>query len=592
MFSTSIVPVQNGAPISSGSPQSRPPTCGSALSPLLALLLVASSSYSENVYTRSMNRIPSLDPAEAASSYAIRGIQLAYEPLLEYDYTARPYRLIPCLAEALPVIQDNGRVLIFKINPEARFMPHECFGRDSDGRPRGRSVTAADVIYSLMRIADKKNASPGSWVVTDTILGMRAFAELSGGKEPTNYQLPIAGLRALDERTVRIELTKPLQVFPHYLTIAYTAVVPQEAVACYGKAFGGQTVGSGPYQLSAWRRNYQMTYTRNMAWHGWKKGPAALQPGAQPFDRIVYRMMDDVTTQWLSFIKGELDFLGEVSSDNWDVIIDGSGELTEFLRKRSITLHSASSLEVAYIGINMDDPVLGPNRALRQALNAAFDQAVWRRFFNQRILVANGPVPPGTQGRLETPFPYAYDLERAKQLMIEAGYPGGIDPKTGRRLELNLEIGRTTQEIRESTELLASFYDKIGIELTPQYQNWPTFLKRVSNRQAQLFRVTWVGDYPDAENFIQLFYSHNVSPGPNRANYVNPKVDALYEKACLTLDDTERNALWQEAQTLIREDCPWIFLHHPTVNTLTHSRLMGFTPSDFPYGTEKYFRCR
>jgi ABC-type transport system substrate-binding protein len=157
---------------------------------------------------------------------------------------------------------------------------------------------------------------------------------------------------------------------------------------------------------------------------------------------------------------------------------------------------------------------------------------------------------------------------------------------------LNLEIGRTTQEIRESTELLASFYEKIGILLTPQYQNWPTFLKRVSNRQAQLFRVTWVGDYPDAENFIQLFYSRNVSPGPNRANYVNPKVDALYEKACLTLDDKERNALWQEAQTVIREDCPWIFLHHPTVNTLTHSRLTGFTPSDFPYGTEKYFRCK
>lgn len=555
---------------------------------ILALTLLAGSSHAEHVFTRSMSRISSLDPVEAASSYSARAIQLAYEPLLEYDYTARPYRLIPCLAESLPVIEEEGRVLIFKIHPEARFAPHACFGPDTSGRP----VTAADVIYSLMRLADRKNASPGSWVVTDTILGMRVFAEHSGGREPTNYRFPVAGLRALDERTVRIELTKPLQVFPHYLTIAYTAVVPHEAVTFYGVAFRSHTVGSGPYQLSTWRRNYQMSYLRNPDWHGWKEGPAALKPKEKPFDRIVYRMMDDVTTQWLSLLKGEIDFLGEVDRDNWDVVMDGSGGISEFLRNRSITLHTAPALEVAYIGINMADPVLGPNRALRQALNAAFDHAAWERFFNHRMLPATGPVPPGTQGRLETPFPYGYDLERAKQLMTEAGYPEGLDPKTGRRLELQLDIGRTTQEIRESTELLASFYGKIGIALIPNYQNMPTFLKRVSNRQAQLFRLTWVGDYPDAENFIQLFYSKNASPGPNRANYANPAVDALYEKACTTVQADVRNTLWQEAQVLIREDCPWIFLHYPSVNTLTHSRLMGFTPSDFPYGTEKYFRCR
>jgi ABC-type transport system substrate-binding protein len=176
--------------------------------------------------------------------------------------------------------------------------------------------------------------------------------------------------------------------------------------------------------------------------------------------------------------------------------------------------------------------------------------------------------------------------------MIEAGYPNGVDPKTGRRLELHLDIGKTTQEIRESTELLASFYEKIGITLTPQYQNWPTFLKRISNRQAQLFRITWVGDYPDAENFIKIFCSQNASPGPNRVNYSNPALDTLYAKACETGEVLPRKKLWEEAQALIREDCPWIFLHHPSVNSLTQSRLLNFTPSDFPYGTEKYLRCK
>ena len=559
---------------------------------LLWLLSGAPLAFAQNVITRSMNRVSSLDPVEAASSYSARAIQLAYEPLLEYDYTARPYKLIPCLAATLPVSESDGRVFIFKLKPGACFVPDACFGHDAVDRLHGRPVTASDVVYSLMRLADKKNASPGAWVVSDTILGMKAFAEHSGSKEPTNYDFPVAGLRALDSQTIRIELTRPLYVFPHFLTIAYTAIVPREAVTYYGKAFGNHTVGSGPYQLTEWRRNYQMIYTRNMQWPGWVQGPATINPGEKPFDRIYYRMIEDASTQWLCFIKGELDLLGEVAHDNWDVVVDKKGERTEFLRNKQINLHTTSALEVEYIGINMDDPILGKNRALRQALNAAFDGETWRAFYNHRILPATGPLPPGIEARLETPFPYAYNLERAKKLMIEAGYPNGVDPKTGRRLELHLDIGKTTQEIRESTELLASFYEKIGITLTPQYQNWPTFLKRISNRQAQLFRITWVGDYPDAENFIKIFCSQNASPGPNRVNYTNPALDVLYAKACETVEELPRKKLWEEAQTLIREDCPWIFLHHPSVNSLTQSRLLNFTPTDFPYGTEKYLRCK
>jgi oligopeptide transport system substrate-binding protein len=559
---------------------------------MIGLLTWASVAPAQQVFTRSMNRVSSLDPVEAASSYSARAIQLAYEPLLEYDYKARPYTLTPCLAATLPQIEADGRVFIFKLKPGARFVPHACFGRDATKQLRGRPVLARDVVYSLMRLADKKNASPGAWVVSDTILGMKAFAEHSGSKDPTNYDFPVAGLRALDHETVRIELTRPLYVFPHFLTIAYTAIVPREAVTFYGKTFGSHTVGSGPYQLTEWRRNYQMIYSRNLQWPGWERGPAALKPGEKPFDQIYYRMIEDASTQWLCFIKGELDILGEVAHDNWDVVVDKQGEPTAFLRQKNISLHTTSALEVEYIGINMDDPVLGKNRALRQALNCAFDSQAWQAFYNHRILPSTGPLPPGLEARLETPFPYATNLERAKKLMIEAGYPNGIDPKTGRRLELVLEIGRTTQEIRESTELLASFYEKIGVTLTPQYQNWPTFLKRVSNRQAQLFRITWVGDYPDAENFIKIFCSHNASPGPNRVNYANPALDAIYAKACETVDELPRKKLWEEAQALIREDCPWIFLHHPSVNSLTQPRLLNFTPSDFPYGTEKYLRCK
>ncbi len=556
------------------------------------LIALAGAACGESVFCRSMDRVASMDPAESASIYAARAVRMVYETLVEYDYAARPYRLIPGLAESLPLVQSNGLVYVFRIHPEARFQPDPCFGTAADGSPRGRAVTAEDVIFSLKRLADRKVASPGAWLVEDAVAGMRAFADRSAGSAPTDYAAAVAGLTAPDARTVRIALTRPTHVFPYYLTIAYSSIVPPEAVRLYGADFGSRAVGTGPYRLARWRRNHQMDYVRDPSWRGWREGPAAFAAGGgAPFDRVTYRLIDDVSTQWLCFLSGELDFLGEVTRDNWDVVIEPSGGLSEGLRAKGVTLHSIPTLEVAYIGINMDDPVLGPNRALRQALNGAFDGAAWERFYNGRVIRCDGPVPPGTAGRLDEPFPYAFDLDRARRLLREAGYPEGVDPKTGRRLELTLDLGRTSQDMRETTELIVSFWARVGIVLKPQFHNWPTFLKRVSSRQSQLFRMGWTGDYPDAENFLKIFASANASPGPNRANYANPAFDRAYEAACAATDEAERNRLWAEAQALVREDCPWVFLHFQKAYSLCNARVLNYRPSDFPYGSEKYLRA-
>ncbi len=559
---------------------------------LCGVAALAGAAAGEGVFRRGMERVSSLDPADSSSLYAARAIQLVYETLLEYDYRERPYRLIPGLAEALPEVAEDGRVYLLRVRPEARFHPDPCFGTDASGAPRGRAVTAADVVFSLKRLADRKVASPGAWLVEDEVVGLRAFADRSAGAAPTDYGAEVAGLRALDARTVRIELTRPLHVFPYYLAVAYTAVVPAEAVRGYGAEFGARGVGSGPYRLEAWRRNHQMRYVREPSWWGWTAGPAAVSGGAEPFERVVYSLVDDASTQWLCFLAGELDFLGEIARDNWDAVIGPGGGLSQELAGRGVTLHTIPTLEVAYIGINMEDPVLGSNRALRQALNSAFDGASWERFYNNRAVRADGPVPPGVAGRLETPFPYPYDLARARALLRAAGYPEGVDPASGRRLELTLDLGRTSQDIRESVELLVSYLARVGVVVRPQFHNWPVFLKRVSSRQSQMFRVGWVGDYPDAQNFMQLFYSRNVSPGPNRTNYVNPAFDRLYEAACAARDEGERERLWREAQALIREDCPWVFLHFQKAYTLCGPRVSEYVPSDFPYGSEKYLRQR
>jgi ABC-type transport system substrate-binding protein len=551
----------------------------------------AAAARGETVFRRSMDRVASMDPADASSIYAGRAVQLVYETLLDFDYRARPYRLVPGLA-GLPEVQSNGMAYVLRLAPGARFHPDPCFGLDGEGNPRGRAVVAEDVVFSLKRLGDRRVASPGEWLVLDSIAGMRAFAEASMSGDATDYSRAVEGLEALDARTVRITLTRPMHQFVWFLAMSFTGVVPREAVGLYGEDFGNHAVGSGPYRLEGWRRNHQMTFVRDREWRGWREGPAAWRDGdaAVPFDRIVYSVIDDVSTQWLCFLSGELDFLGEVARDNWDVVIDGTGGLSESLKRRGITLYSMPVMDVAYLGINMDDPVLGANKKLRQALNCAFDSAAWVKFFNHRTVVCDGPLPPGMAGRLETPFPYAHNPAKARALLAEAGYPDGIDPKTGKRLELTLDLGRTSQDVRESTELLVSFFARVGISLKAQYHNWPTFLRRVSNRQSQMFRIGWAGDYPDAENFLQLFYGRNVSPGPNRTNYVNQEFDRLYEAACAAADETERNRIWERAQDVVREDCPWIFLHYQKSYSLTHSRILNYIPSDFSHGSERHLR--
>lgn len=552
---------------------------------LLCLAICAAhGATGETVYRRALERVASLDPAQSTSVYSSRLVQLAYETLYDYDYRQRPYRLIPALAAGMPVYSADRKTLTITLNPEARFHDHPCFPGG-----KGRPVTAADVVYSLKRLGDSRVASSGSWLVLDTIAGMREYAAATAGKKISKPVL--LGLAAIGKHQVQITLQRPFYQFAWYLAMSYTAIVPREAVEYYGEDFGRHTVGSGPYRLESWRRNHQFRFRRAADWHGWRKGPAAaVAPGTRIFDVLEFNEIGDVSTQWLCFLNGELDFLGDISRDNWDVVIDNSGGLSDDLKRRGINLYSAPTLEVAYIGINMDDPVLGKNKALRQALNCAFDFESWSRFYNGRVECCRTPVPPMAGGNPGEKFAYSFNLDKARALMAEAGYPGGIDPATGRRLELTLDIGRVTQDVRETTELLASFYNRIGIALRAQYHNWPAFLERVAERRSQMFRIGWVGDYPDAENFLQLFYSKNASPGPNRSNYSNPKFDAIYEAACAETDDGKRAELWLEAQRIVREDCPWIFLHFPKAFSLTGRNLIGYTPSDFPYGTERYLR--
>ena len=555
----------------------------------------------EQVLYGQTSRIQGFDPAKSGDVASSMAIGRIYEGLLQYAYLARPYRVEPSLAAAMPEVSADGLTYTFKIREGIFYQDDPCF---PDGK--GRELTAEDFVYSIKRVADLKNASSGYWAFNGRVIGLNDFRAASEGDEPTAYDAVVEGMRALDEHTLQIQLTGSYPQLLWVLAMHYSFAVPREAVEFYGDDLVNHPVGTGPHILHKWKRNYRIEFVRNPKWV--ETGRVELYPsegsaedraagllddaGKQlPFlDRIVQYVVDDPATQWMMFLSGHFSLSG-ISRDNWDVVITPDSGLVDELKKQKIDLIASPTLDLFYIGFNMDDPVVGKNKKLRQALSCAFDSGVLVKYYNGRITPVYGPVPNPLVGFKAEPTAYSYNLEKAKRLLAEAGYPDGVDPETGRRLELTIELGGAQADMRQRIDLMADMFDKAGVVLRASYNNWPTFLDKMDRRQAQLFQLGWVADYPDPENFLQLVHSANVSPGPNHANYVNPEVDRRYEKIRTLLPGDEKDRLCEEMADLIIEDCPWIFMYQPMGYALVHNWLKNYVPHDFPYGMGKYRRA-
>ncbi len=547
-------------------------------------------------------RIRGFDPVMAGDVASALAISRIYEGLLQYAYLKRPYAVEPCLAAALPQVSPDALTYTFSVRRGIYFQDDPCF---TATQGRGRELTAADFVYSIKRVADLKTGSTGFWAFNDRIVGLDEFRTASAGDKPTDYRCPVEGLSALDDYTFRIRLKRPYPQLLWIMTMHYTFAVPHEAVDFYGADLVNHPVGTGPYVLKSWKKNYRLEYVRNPKWVQTgriERYPAEGSPGdaaqgllmdaGKPLplvDRVVQYVIEDTSTMWFMFLKGQFEMSG-ISRDNWNAVISSEKALNRDLAAKGIRMFAAPVMETYYIGFNLDDPVVGPNKRLRQALTCAFNSETYVRFYNDRVIRAKGPIPPGVAGFEDQRTPYPFDLPRAQGLLAEAGYPDGKDPRTGRRLKLTIDLGNANDpEVRAAVELFADFMGQIGVLIVPVYHNWPAFLERMERRQAQLFRLGWVADYPDAENFLQLFYGPNSSPGPNHSNYSNKEFDKLYEKVRVLPESPERTALYRQMAAMVVEDCPWIFEQHPLSYALTHAWLKNYKPHDFPYGMGKYY---
>jgi oligopeptide transport system substrate-binding protein len=576
--------------------------CQHLLAPFLIVSLLGSAcsfkSHKEPPNTLHLSvpeKIKGLDPIYAEDLYSGTVLAQSYETLLGYHYLKRPYSLTPQLAEKMPEVSSDGLTYTFHLKEGVLFQDDPCF-KATGGK--GRELTAEDVLYSFKRLADPKLTSNGWWVFDDRIKGLNEWREASLKAGQSDYSKEIDGLKALDRYTVQIKLKKRSQLLLYVLAMPYTSIVPREAVEHYGREFINHAVGTGPFKLAEYNPNSKIIFKKNPTFRK-ELYPSEGEPEDQQqgllvdagkslplADQLNIEVYVEMQPMWLNFLSGKLD-VSSIPKDNFSSAITSDRKLRPELVSQGIQLVKAPMLDITHASFNMADPLLGKNKYLRQALSLAYDENSFiDLFYNGAAVPAQGPIPPGLDGynsQLKNPY-RQFNIARAKELLAKAGYPEGkgLPP---------LEYASVASSLgRQQTEYLQKMFGAIGVKLNVNTYSWPQFLETVKNKRAQIWEYAWAGDYPDAENFLQLFYSKNASPGQNDSNYSNPEFDQLYVKSLDLPAGAERTALYQKMASMVIEDAPWIFGAHRMRFTLFQKWLKNYKPHEFAHGNFKYYR--
>ncbi|MGE3496288.1 MAG: ABC transporter substrate-binding protein [Candidatus Binatia bacterium] len=570
-----------------------------------------------------------LDPqvSYTTTDHAITGA--VFDTLLEYHYVERPYRLIPALAEAVPEHQQRagGRVAYrFRLRPDVLYQSDVCFALGGAGRTT-RAVEAADAALALARIGDPAVGSP----VIDTfhrVHGLREFsARLAAARDadaafaalPSHEQYAraggIAGVRALDARTLEVELDEPYPQILYWFAMPFTAPMPWEAIAYYDgrdgrDALADHPVGAGPFRLADYDRQRRIALVRNENWYGirhpeWRAPGAVFEradsaEGASlPFlDRIEFRRDIEQVPAFIKFMQGYYD-TSPIIRESFDRIVQ-HGALTADMAARGLQLEKSITAGVLYIGFNMDDTVLGApagerGRALRQAMSLAVDAKEFLRvFMNDRGLPAQSPLPPGIFGydpAYVNPW-RQHDLARAAARLNDAGYPRGIDPATGRPLRITFDVNTAETRLLLQFQFLVESWKRIGLDVIIAATDYNQFQDKVRRGAYQLFQWGWIADYPDPENFLFLLYGpmgRRHSGGPNTTNFSDPQFDALFTRMRAMENGPERMAVIVEMRDILQRERPWIELFHPEDYALRHAWLHNVIPPSLSLPTMKYW---
>ena len=530
-----------------------------------------------------------------------------FDTPLDYDYLARPSKLVPGLVSEVPAPEQGGLVYTF------RFKRGIYFASDPAFKGVKRELVAADLEYSIKRLLDPVIASPNSWQVEGRIAGLDELAEKAKKTGKYDYAAKVAGLQLLDRYTLRITLTKPDFNFLYVFAMPTLTPLAHEVIEYYKDDVMAHPVGTGPFKLVQWVRRSKIVLERNPEYRDevldttyanqqdeWDREVVSSIAGKKLplLDRIEIYPIDAEQPRFLAFMNGEHDLLPETPS-TYAAQVMPNGKLSPALQSQHVRAFVELQPEVTYDAFNMDDPVVGGYDAQHVALRRAMALGYNR---NQEISVirrntpmaAQSPIPPGVVGydATFTAVDQDYDPARAKALLDMYGYvdrdgDGYREQPDGSPLVIEYKISSGGLSYVMLAQLWEKSMKAIGVRMNTVSVQFADLIRDQKVGKFQMSGAAWIADYPDAQNFLQLFYGPNTGSS-NNARFNLPEFDALYRQALAMPDSPERNALYREMNRYLLAYVPWKFGVHRSYIHLMRPWVKGFKKHPMYHSRFKY----
>ena len=525
-----------------------------------------------------------------------------FDTLLQYDHLARPIKMQPRAAATLPEISADGKTYTFKLKRGITFTDHVAF------KGKKRELVAEDYVYSMKRLLDPTNRSKWQFLLDGKIVGLNDIAEAAKKTGKFDYDKPIRGLEAVDAYTLVIRLTAPDYNLSYILAMPATAAFAREVVDMYGRTVAEHPVGTGPFRLKEWRRSSRVTLEANPDFRGEvfesvggdskrdAEIAAYLKGKRLPLiQQIQIDVIDEDQPRWIAFVGNEHEFIRPIPPPLADAALPG-GKLAPNLVRANISTTADEIAWLTYTTFNMEDKTIGgytPERiALRRAISMAFPiQDEVDIIEKGQAQVAWSPIAKGMAGFVDEKASFhEYNPARAKALLDTYGFidrdgDGWREMPDGSPLVID-HASIPDQRVRSRNELWGRAMARIGIRMTfNKVAKLPELRQLATLGKVPMFSYGWIADYPDGENFLQLFWSKSIG-GPNYTLFSNPEFDALYERIKVMPDSPERTRLYQQMVHILWVYNPW------RVNTLKQGTvamqpwLIGY--KKHPFGFEPF----
>ncbi len=530
---------------------------------LLSALFFSCSSINKNVENQKKifrynetSALTSLDPAFAGIQANTFAVSQVFNGLVDFD---KGLHIVPSVAKSWDISED-GKTYTFHLRRGVYFHDHKLF---KDGL--GREVLASDFEYSFKRICDTtKGFNQGMWIFNDKVL------------KTWKNEISDTCFQAIDDYTFKIHLQGATPHFLGILAMNYASVVPKEITEHYGKEFRRNPIGTGPFKFVRWDEGEGLVFHKNENY--WKKDN---QGKSLPYiDAIEVHFLPDKKQAYRAFLMGKLDYITGIEPNSVDEIFNVDGTISKDFQKR-YDVEKVPYLNTEYLGFQLDPtasfykgkenhPYL--NKKFRQALNHAIDREKLIKYLRNNVGISanHGMVPPPVPNYKSVDVKgYSFDPDKALRLFKQAN----IDASQLKNLSVSC-----TEEYKDLIEFITKQWeDVLGVSVHVDITGASVYYSLIKSGETGFFRASWLGDYPDAENYLTLFYSKNFAPnGPNKTHYSNYAFDKLYRKGVNEPNVKLRNFAYQEADELMMKDSPVIPMFYDEVIRLKQKNIKNF----------------